>query len=318
MNQKYLFSLVITSLFLLVSCGSDTKERDKTSNKTSKSKAAVINDYKKSIKDTPLQGKIIGDVNGKAFTYFNEKERPGKIRKSNSGKSLNITFSTRPTLILTINVRAYHGADTYDIGANSKVLSLKNVRGVFKNNDDNKLTIIEDDDTHVKGSISFATASEKNEEIVINATFDLTKVVIDPNNQDALLKEIKDNPSVIASLGDLKADKDFILKAIALSPVAFSYADKSLKGDRDFILKAMQENPKRLLLMQANKELKSDKDFVLKAVKISDMAFYNIDKKLKKDKIFVLKALKNNPNIFNFLDKTLKKDEDIIAASKLK
>ncbi len=49
MNQKTIFSLLITSLFLLVACVSHAKESD--------------------IKDTPLQGKIIGDVNGKAFTF---------------------------------------------------------------------------------------------------------------------------------------------------------------------------------------------------------------------------------------------------------
>ncbi len=297
MNQKTIFSLLITSLFLLVACVSHAKEAD--------------------IKDTPLQGKIIGDVNGKAFTYFNEKERPGKIRKSNRGKHLNLTFFVSPSA-LTINIRAYKGADTYVSGGNFKLISFKDPKAVFKNKDDSKLIILEDDDAHVKGSISFATVSEKNEEIVINATFDLTKVLIDLNNQDALLKEIKENPSVIQSLGDLKTDKDFILKAISINQTAFNYADKSLKGDRGFILKAMQENPKRPLLMFADKELKSDKDFALKAIKISDMTFYMLDKKLKKDKDFALKALKINPKVFNFLDKTLKKDKDIIAASKLK
>ncbi len=315
MNKMYKLIVVISSLFLLVSCGSDA---NKAVNKKSESKSVIINAYEDSIQDTPLQGKIVGDVNGKAFTYFNEKERPGKIRKSNSGQSLNLTFSTLATTILTINEHAYKGADTYNSASNFKLLDMRNPKAHFKNKDNSKLTILEDDETHVKGSFSFATLSDKNEEIVINATFDLTKIVIDPNDQEALLKEIKENPSSIQSLGDLKSDKDFILKAISINQLAFRYADKSLKSDRGFILKAMQENPKRPLLMFADKELKSDKDFALKAVKINVGAFYLLDKKLKKDKGFALKALKINSKVFNFLDKTLKKDKDIFAASKLK
>ncbi len=311
-NNSHKLGLLVTTLFLLISCGSDGKEVDKTS----KSKADIMKSFNEDVKDTPLQGKIIGDVNGKSFTYFNKKERPGKIRKSNGGKHLNLTFSTLPTSILTINVRGYKGADSYVSGGNFKLISFKDPKAVFKNKDDSKITIIEDD-THVKGSFSFATVTDKNEDIVINATFDLTKVVIDHNDQEALLKEIKEHPDVIQSLGDLKSDKDFILKAISVNNRAFTYAEKSLKGDRDFILKAMQENPKKsvAILMFADKKLKNDKDFALKAIKINHNSLYFFNK-LRKDKDFALKALKINVGAFDLLDKKLKKDKDIIAASK--
>ncbi len=279
-NNIHKLGLLVTTLFLLISCGSDGKEIDKPI----KSTATTSKTVDKNIQDIPLQGKIIGDVNGKEFSYFNKKERPGKIRKTNSGKHLNLTFSTLPTSILTINVRDYKGADTYVSGGNFKLISFKDPKAIFKNKDNSKLTIIEDDDKHIKGSILFATVSENNEKIVINATFDLTKIVIDPNNQEALLKEIKDNPSSTASLGDLNSDKDFILKAISINQMALNYADKSLKGDRDFLLKAMQQNPKSLLLMFADKKLKNDKDFALKAVKINPLAINLLDPKLKKDK----------------------------------
>lgn len=290
MHKIHKLGLLVTTMFLLVSCGSDGKEIDKKT----KPASAVSETVSQNIQDTPLQGKIIGDVNGEAFTYFSEKERPGKIRETNLGKHLNLTFSTLPTTILTINISAYNGADTYVSGGNFKLLSFKDPRAVFKNKDDSKLIIIEDDDTHIKGNISFATVSEQNEEITINAKFDLTKVVIDHNNQEALLKEIKNNPSSIESLGDLKSDKDFILKAISITPLAFYYADKSLKADKDFILKALQENPKHFIfLMYVNKDIKGDKGFALKAIKI-------------------------NSRVLNLFDKKLRKNKDVIAASKSK
>lgn len=279
MNQTYKLLIVIASLLAISSCGSEAQEADKT-------KIADI-------KDTPLQGKVVGEINGKAFSSFDELERPGKIRETSSGKSLNLTFTIMPASILTINEHAYKGSATYT-GTSFKLLSLSDPKARFKNAGDNKLTILEDDDTHVKGSIEFATMSEKNEKVIINATFNLTKVIFDPNDQEALLIEIKENPSAIESLGELRSDKEFILKAIQRNPIAFRYADKSLREDEDFILKALQDNRKNfLLLMHADKNVKSDKGFALKAVEI-------------------------NPLVLNLLDKELKKDKDIIAASKAK
>jgi len=53
MNKMVKLCVVITSLFLLVSCGSDTEE--------------IVNN---NIQDTYLEGKITGDVNGEAFSFF--------------------------------------------------------------------------------------------------------------------------------------------------------------------------------------------------------------------------------------------------------
>ena len=280
MNQTYKLVIVFFSILLITSCGSDAQEVDKT-------QATDINDI-------PLQGQIIGEINGKAFSYFEEKERPGKIRETGSGMSLNLTFMVSSTSILTINEHAYKGSATYE-GASFKLLRLADPKASFKNAEDNKLVILEDDDTHVKGSIKFATTSEQNEKITINATFDLSKIIFDSNNQEALLMEIAENPSAIESLGDLRSDKDFILKAIQKNHIAFNYADKSLKGDEDFILRALREGNSKsfILLMHADKDIKSDKGFALKAVQI-------------------------NPLVINMLDKELKDDEDVISAAKEK
>ncbi len=283
MKKTHKPSLLVATLFLLVSCASDGKETDKTV----KPATTVSNAVNTTLQDTYLKGKIIGDFNGKAFSHFNKKERPGKIRQSNKRTIFNITFAALQTNIVTISVLGYHGADSYTAsnGASFKVIDFKNPKGKFKLKDNAKLKIMEDDETHVKGSISFVAISEQKEEIVINAQFDLTKVVIDLNNQEALLKEIKDNPGIVESIGRLKSDKDFMLKAISINTLAFKYADKPLKADRVFILKALQDNPKSfLLLMHVNKDIKSDKAFALKAVKINSRALHLMDKKLRKDK----------------------------------
>jgi len=157
------FSLVMVLLCLLVACGSDVKDSER---KADKSVSAS-----EKFQDIHLQGTITGDVNGEAFTYFNETERPGKIRTTSSGKSLNLTFSTLPIVILTVNVHAYHGADVYADGSHFKLIEYSNVKGSYKNSSDSKIAITEDSETHLKGTISFKTTSDKEKEFVINATF---------------------------------------------------------------------------------------------------------------------------------------------------
>lgn len=289
MYKKTIFSFVVTSLFLLISCVSFAKEIDKPE----KSIAEIIDAHNKGSKDIYLQGKIIGDVNGEAFSYFDKNVDSGRLNEDKRDKTLDLKFSPFPTLNLKIHVYDYQGANTYEGGIVSfklkKMKELKKQKGVYKNArvnykniDNSKLTIIEDDATHLKGSISFATVSDKNENIEINVTFNFTKVFIDPNTQEALLKVIKRSPSIIKKIGDLNSDKDFILKASSVNKLAFAYADESLKKDRDFALRMVKVNFRNI--NKFDKDLLKDKKFALKVLKIDQRTFFSFDKELRKDK----------------------------------
>jgi BRCT domain type II-containing protein len=114
----------------------------------------------------------------------------------------------------------------------------------------------------------------------------------------------------------LKADRDFILKAVKQNGDALEYADKALKADRKVILAAVKAQCYNSLYF-ADKTLRADREVVLAAVKQFGGALENADKTLKADREVVLAAVKEWGGALRYADKALRADREVmlVAAS---
>ena len=89
----------------------------------------------------------------------------------------------------------------------------------------------------------------------------------------------------------LKADRDFLLKALKEDGQLLKHAAKTLQADREIVLAAVKRNcaisPRApiqtWLLKHAPKSIKSDREIVLAAVKEDPWALYESSEELQQD-----------------------------------
>ncbi len=122
----------------------------------------------------------------------------------------------------------------------------------------------------------------------------------------SILKEASD---------DIKADRQFILKAIQKSSFALEHASDKLKADKEVVLAAVQKNG--YALEYALDELKADKEFVLAAVQTDGWALHCASKNLRSDKEVVIVAVKQEPTALKFALGGLNQDPDCLKAAGL-
>ena len=244
-----------------------------------------------------LEGTITGQKDGKPFTETYDKQRP-QASLQTKGSEVLLNIDSRHMAIMLIGqskgVGTYHGVGSYDAKElnfikaemNIKTMGVEQMKILEK-----KVEITEDSATDIKGTVSFKTESPSGETHSIEGEFAFKKIIIDPDDKQALLKLIELNDDYIASASiALRKDKDFIYKAIMLDSSCFRSADASLKKDKAFVLSVVKEKPAAILMA--------------------------IDESLAQDKDFAIEMLKVNKKVIHYLPSGLKKDKDVIAASK--
>ena len=117
---------------------------------------------------------------------------------------------------------------------------------------------------------------------------------------------------------DLKKDKEFVLKSIAINPIrTIQQCDKLLFEDEDIIegiFNKIKETKNDDIIEFAPKKLKSEKKYALKAVQANGNCLKHL-KHFCSDKDIVLAAVKNFGASFRFADEIFVTDEEIAFAA---
>jgi len=288
-------TLIVGSMLFLVACES----KDKTATDTSQGEGMLKMASKIANETTKvyLHGTLSGKKDGKPFTEAFHKNSPAVSLKTR-GNTVFLEIESQKTAVMLIGqskgVGTYHGVGSYEakdlnfvkVEMNIKTMAVEQMKILEK-----KVEITEDSATDIKGTVSFTTESPSGETHSIEGEFAFKKIIIDPDDKQALLELIKLNDDYIASASiALRKDKDFMYKAIMLDSSCFRSADVSLKKDKAFVLSVVKEKPGAIMMA--------------------------LDKSLAQDKDFAIEMLKANKKVIHYLPSRLKKDKDVIAASK--
>ena len=290
-------SVLLVSLFM-TAC--ESKDRTSTSITQTGDMMQMASTITSETKKVYLEGSIRGEKDGKVFTEtFDKKSLTASLQIKGSDVVLNIASQQAGVMIIGQSphgIGNYHGVGNYDekelniikVEMNMKTMGVEQLKVSEK-----KVEITEDSDTDIKGTLAFKTKSQAGETHNIKGTFEFKKIIIDPNDQQALLQLIKRNKNYIGSASiALRKNKDFMQKAIFINASCFRYAGASLKKDKAFILGIVKEKPEAILMA--------------------------LDESLSKDKGFAMEMVKANEEVIYYLPSGLKKDKDVIAASKKK
>lgn len=287
-------SILLASL-LMTAC--ESKEKSATSTTQMGGMMQAAGKTASETKKVYLEGTMTGQKDGKPFTETSSKQRPqASLQTKGSEVLLNIDSRHMAIMLIGLSqgVGTYHGVGSYEakelnfikVEMNIKTMAVEQMKILEK-----KVEITEDSATDIKGTVSFTTESPSGETHSIEGEFTFKKIIIDPDDKQALLKLIKLNDDYIASASmALRKDKDFMYKAIMLDSSCFRSADVSLKKDKAFVLSVVKEKPGAILMA--------------------------LDQSLAQDKDFAIEMLKANKKVIHYLPSKLKKDKDVIAASK--
>ena len=128
-------------------------------------------------------------------------------------------------------------------------------------------------------------------------------------------EEIDEEEEKEYSIEDAEANFDneeFMLKALQEKAWwVVAYSSDRLKANKEFMMKAVQSNGQ--LLYYASKELRDDKDIVSEAVKNKWLIFKYASKRLRGDKDVAKIALEQNLKASIYLTDEIKKDPEIDA-----
>ena len=287
-------SILLTSLLVT---GCESKDKAPTS---ATQMGGMMQRASKTASETKkvfLEGTMTGKKDGKPFTETFYKKTPAASLDTRGG-TVFLNIASRQTAIMMIGFSNgagnYHGVGEYDakdlnfikIEMNMKTMGAEHLKV-----SENKVKITEDSATDIKGTVVLKTESPAGKIHNIEAAFALKKIIIEPNDKEALLALIKLNDDYIASASvALRKDKDFMRKAIFIDSSCFSSADASLKKDKAFILEIVKEKPSSVLMA--------------------------LDESLAEDKDFAIEMVKANKDVIHYLPSKLKKDKDVLAASK--
>jgi hypothetical protein len=112
---------------------------------------------------------------------------------------------------------------------------------------------------------------------------------------------------------DLKSNRDFMLKAVAIKPDILEYASEELLSDREIVLAAVKKNGSAL--QYACEDLRRDKKVVMEAVRQNGHALQYASKELRGDKEVVMEAVKFNGYALKYANEELKRDSKIVLAA---
>ncbi len=112
---------------------------------------------------------------------------------------------------------------------------------------------------------------------------------------------------------DIKADREFILKAVQKCGLALKFASDKLKADREIVMAAVQRGG--YALEYSSDELKADKDVVMAAVQEDYRALEYASDELKADKDIVMAAVQEDADALNYALGELKADKEFVFAA---
>lgn len=114
----------------------------------------------------------------------------------------------------------------------------------------------------------------------------------------------------------LNDDKDFMLKAIAISPRTYKYASKRLKVDREVALAAFRGNGGLINDWDLNRSgFLADKEMVLTAVSSNESVIEHVYDALKHSGDFILEALKVNGRCLQYVIDAFKDNEEMVRVA---
>jgi|GEM_PF-3992903 len=140
-----------------------------------------------------------------------------------------------------------------------------------------------------------------------------------PNyTQEELLSKIaeQDLGALRYASEELKADREFMLKAVGNHGRALEFASEDLRKDREVVLAAVAKNGGALQF--ASEDLRGDREVVLKAVCKHGFALHYANTALRKDREVVLAAVMNHSPAFEYASEELKKDQEISSLARMR
>jgi hypothetical protein len=112
---------------------------------------------------------------------------------------------------------------------------------------------------------------------------------------------------------DLKSNRDFMLKAVAISVGILKYSSEEFRSDREFMMEAVKKN--MFAVEYASAELKGDRDFMLEAVKQTVFALEYASAALKGDREVVMAAVRQDGRALKYASAELKGDREVVMAA---
>jgi len=294
LKNTMVLTVLLVSL-VLTGCESKDKSTTKVTQRESMLKRAsnIANETTK----VYLEGTLSGKKDGKAFSETFHKNKPAASLQTRGG-AVSLHIESQKTAIMligqSVGVGNYHGVGHYDakdlnfikMQIDTKTMGVEQVEISEK-----KVEITEDSATDIKGTVSFITTSQSGETHSIEGAFAFKKIIISPDDKQALLELIKLNKDYIGSASvELRKDHIFMQKASLIHAFCFRFAGTSLKKDKAFVLSVVKEKPAAILM--------------------------SLDESLVDDKDFAIEMVKANKKVIHFLPSNLKKDKDVIEASK--
>jgi hypothetical protein len=127
-----------------------------------------------------------------------------------------------------------------------------------------------------------------------------------PQYYEKILKDIADKkPDVLSSLYDcFRRDRVLILRAVAIDPSQFQYADEALQEDQVFILRLLKVTPQ--VLQFAAPEVRSDQAFMEKATYINRYSLQFASWTLLDNKLFMKRMIDIDPLNYKYASDRLK------------
>jgi hypothetical protein len=110
-----------------------------------------------------------------------------------------------------------------------------------------------------------------------------------------------------------KADRAFVLAAVAETGGDLRYAAAKLKGDREVVMTAVKQSGGAL--WHASAKLKADPEVVLEAVKEDGGALWYASARLKSNREFALQCVTVNGNSLRYVATALKGDRELVLAA---
>eukprot|EP00448_Togula_jolla_P021952 CAMPEP_0170574846 /NCGR_PEP_ID=MMETSP0224-20130122/3523_1 /TAXON_ID=285029 /ORGANISM="Togula jolla, Strain CCCM 725" /LENGTH=643 /DNA_ID=CAMNT_0010897541 /DNA_START=93 /DNA_END=2024 /DNA_ORIENTATION=- len=125
---------------------------------------------------------------------------------------------------------------------------------------------------------------------------------------DAIQKDV--NNMLFAPV-ELRADPEFVTRALLLNPAALRHAAPELRGDRQFVLAAVSRDGDAL--QGASINLQADREVVKLAVERSGSALRHASQELKHCRDMALTAVRGDGSVLEVLSPNLQADREVVA-----
>ena len=132
------------------------------------------------------------------------------------------------------------------------------------------------------------------------------------SDKEFMLSLIEQNPEVIMMHAEpnLLGDRDFVLKAVALSGQTLRKASPALQNDSEIVEIAVCQDG--LALSYASSELKNNRAIVSSAMNSNPRAFFHASPEIQEDQALAVIAIRSCPELFTILPASLKENKQLI------